>query len=141
MHDRTPFRRLVDKHENNSGTILGTREKAKEFPEAVTPAAPAAPHPPAVASGCVYVEGDTWPAGAPAYCNAPTAPRAPYCAKHLALCRIDPKSRAGRRLIREQRLLAREIEPGTPPPEPLDNAFDPAECDLAPTPVIAREEK
>ena len=134
MHDRTPFRRSVDKDENNSGTILDTREKAKEIPGAVAPAT-AAP------SGCVYIAGEFWPVGAPAYCNAPTAPRAPYCPKHLALCRVDPKSRSGRRLIRDQRVLAREIEPAMPPPEPLDASFDPAACDLAPKPSTAAEEK
>lgn len=134
MHDRTPFRPSVDKDENNSGTILDNREKTKAIPESAAPLA-------AAAGGCVYIAGESWPAGAPRYCNAPAAPRAPYCAKHLALCRIDPKSRAGRRLIREQRVLARAIEPAAPPPEPLDGSFDPAECDLAPSAVIAAEEK
>jgi hypothetical protein len=60
---------------------------------------------------CSYVEAEDWHYGEGSpFCDAPTVPGSSYCARHKALCRLDPDAEAE----------LPPAEPGQPdPPEPL----------------------
>lgn len=64
---------------------------------------------------CAYVVG-RWRFGGPSpFCDAPAVAGAPYCARHLALCRVAPGTAEGRRLAAGQARLAEQA--AAPPQE------------------------
>jgi hypothetical protein len=81
----------------------------------VTAETPAEPPPPKGHEPCAYVVRSWRFGGLSPFCDAPTVARTPYCARHLALCRVGPATAEGRRLAAGQARLAEQAS--APPQE------------------------
>jgi hypothetical protein len=81
MHDGDPRRGFIMRVRRN---ISGTKRRAKLEDVVKT------------ATGCVFIEAFSWPAGFPPFCDLPVLPGSAYCPAHAAQYSAGKPVRSGR---------------------------------------------